>query len=124
MLLSAGSKASETINGNGVIISEKRNVDDCDHIHLTGSYEIVIDTGKSDSITITADENIVSHIKTIKNGETLKIGPDTAISATNRVVLHMRKNDLSRLSVFGEAYANVARVNPNTFSAKMRVWGR
>jgi len=64
VLLLIFSCSSETIDGSGILESEYRNVDYFTKVSSEGVFEVNITQGLEQSIKITADNNVMTHIKT------------------------------------------------------------
>lgn len=56
--------ASETIEGSGILVSESRDVPFFNSVSSEGVFEVHITQGTQQSIEVTADNNIISHLKT------------------------------------------------------------
>jgi hypothetical protein len=67
---------SEKIKGNGIQATINRTTEPYDEISAGGSFRIELVAGKEGTITISGDENIISHIITEVKGSKLKIGFD------------------------------------------------
>jgi hypothetical protein len=68
------SPALRSIQGDGDIIEERRPVSDSTCLALTGSGEVFIRQGESESLTIEADKNIMDYIKVEVHDGTLVLG--------------------------------------------------
>lgn len=62
------------IKGNGVQATITRTTESYDEISAGGSFKVELVAGKEGTITISGDENIISHIVTEVKGSMLKIG--------------------------------------------------
>jgi hypothetical protein len=62
MLLSACGK--KTIGGNGKVVSQQRNLTGFKAISIKGAYDVYLKKGNTESVTIEADSNLLSIIKT------------------------------------------------------------
>lgn len=64
LLLTLTACTKDTIEGSGTPISEIRNVADFTKISSEGVFEVTITKGNSQSVEITADDNIIRRVKT------------------------------------------------------------
>ena len=51
------------IKGSGNLITETRQVSNFDSIDLSGSGEVIVTQGGSESLTIETDDNVMEHVK-------------------------------------------------------------
>ena len=63
----------ETVKGSGDLISETRQVSDFESIKLEGQGKVIVTRGKTQSLVIRADDNIIPHIETIVRNRKLII---------------------------------------------------
>jgi hypothetical protein len=70
------------VRGSGVLASETRSVSDFDSIEITGSADVTVAFGESESVVIEAEDNLLPLITTRVQGKTLVIGfkPNTSVS--------------------------------------------
>jgi len=64
LLLTLTACTKETIGGSGTPISEIRNVANFTKINSEGVFEVTITQGNSQSVELTADDNIMQRVKT------------------------------------------------------------
>ncbi|MCJ7467557.1 MAG: DUF2807 domain-containing protein [Maribacter sp.] len=64
LLLTVTACTKDTIEGSGSPISEIRNVTDFTKVSSEGVFEVTITHGNSQSVEITADDNIIQRVKT------------------------------------------------------------
>lgn len=92
-----------SIRGSGNVISEGREVDDFDRIHLDGVGEILITQGDTEGLVIEAEDNIMTLIETGVRGDTLEIGMQSgrSIIPTKDLKFYVTVLDLEGLSIDG-----------------------
>ena len=71
---------TKTINGSGNVITEKRDVQNFDRVDLKGIGNLTIIQGSEESLTITADENLMQYITSKVVNGTLEIGMEPNVS--------------------------------------------
>ena len=77
----------DTVRGSGEIATEVREVSGFSEVHLEGSGDVIVDVGKSESLTIAADDNLLELIATSGSGSRLVIEFDgVAIAGSADVV--------------------------------------
>lgn len=108
--------SSDGLRGNGVLITQKRIITDYSELYIKGSYNVMIDSSSSDTVTIEGEENILTRIKTEKTGKVLKIYPDTAISCTIPITIKIKKEDLAVLDLLGESTVKCNKMENEKFN--------
>lgn len=104
------------IQGSGNVVTETRPVSNFDSIVLSGSGEVIITQGGSESLTIETDDNVMEHVKAEVEGGTLKLGLVTGrptgvnIQSTSRLVFYVGVDDLSGLDTSGSGEIEADRI--------------
>lgn len=85
--------------GSGNVISEDRDVSGFNKVSVSGSGNIYIEQGDMESLTIEAEDNIISLIEAKVSGNTLKIGLKTgaSISFTKDIKYHLKVKELESI---------------------------
>lgn len=65
------------VQGSGVEASESRSVEPFDRIELDGSADVIVHVGKTQSVTVRCDDNLLEHVRTRVVHRTLEIGMDS-----------------------------------------------
>ena len=60
--------------GSGVIVTESRSVDDFNAVTASGILDIRITSGNTQSVAVTANDNIIDMVTTTVTGSTLAVG--------------------------------------------------
>lgn len=98
-----------TIVGSGNVISESRTVSGFNGVSLSGAGRLIVDRNGFESLTITAEENILPHLTSRVSGGLLDLGVETGKSVnTNREILYevsASRFDELRISGAGDAEA-------------------
>lgn len=95
------------IQGSGNVIVETRQVSNFNSIDLSGSGEVIVTQGGSESLTIETDDNVMEYVEAEVEGGTLKLGLVTGIptgvnvQSTTTLVFYVGVDDLTRLSTSG-----------------------
>jgi len=94
---------ARVITGSGDVITETRQVNDFDRISISGSGEVIVTQGESESLSIETDDNVMDHIEAEVEGGTLKLGMKDGINliSTTRLVFYVGVDDLAGLSISG-----------------------
>jgi hypothetical protein len=96
-----------SISGSGHVISETRNMSGFSKVSLEGSGRVVIEQGGPESLTVTSDDNLLSHIKTEVRGSTLVLGEKSGVSLSpsQDIVFKVTLRTLDNLDVSGSGAA-------------------
>jgi hypothetical protein len=91
------------VRGSGSLVTETRPVSDFERIVLSGSGEVIVTQGGSESLSIETDDNIMEHLITeVKNGTlTLGFEPGVNIVSPTELVFSVGVDDLSAMVISG-----------------------
>jgi hypothetical protein len=94
-----------TIRGSGNVVGEEREVDDFDHISLTGIGRVVLSQGERTSLTVRTDDNLLPYIGTeVRNGILVLGFSDQARGKSldpSELAFHLQVREISRLDLSG-----------------------
>lgn len=97
----------KVIRGSGNVVTEDRQVSNFDRIALEGSGEVIVTQGRSESLTVETDDNVMEHVKSEVENRTLTLGLVTGIptgvnvQSTTRLIFYVGVDDLNGLSISG-----------------------
>ena len=103
------------IRGNGNLKTESRSVTAFTRIDAGGFYQINWQPG-SPTLTVTTDENLLSHVTTEMEGDVLKIHLRGHIAPTKRITIAVSSPSLTGADLNGAVSMNVASLAANTFA--------
>jgi hypothetical protein len=91
------------ITGSGDLITETRQVSNFDRIELSGSGEVIVTQGGSESLSIETDDNVMKHVKAEVEGGTLKLGFEEGVSiiSSTRLIFYVGVDDLTGVAISG-----------------------
>lgn len=97
------------VRGSGRIATESRLVRGFDGIDMRGVGRVVIEVTGSESVTVTADDNVLRYLDSYVSGGVLHLGVANGISVELRREIEYRVTvrDLRSLRVSGAAFAEV-----------------
>ncbi len=98
----------ETIKGNGNVKIETRQVSNFTSLTSQGSMNIEISYGSENSLTIEADDNLLSYIETtVEDGRlTIKSKKNVNLRATSRMIVHVSMTKINSLKLSGSGNMN------------------
>jgi hypothetical protein len=94
------------VRGSGVLATETREVGDFDSIQLDGSGKLLVTQGESTSLSIEAEDNIISSLSSSVVGNKLKLGYQDrfwqkAILPTQTILYHLTVPNLEAVTLNG-----------------------
>ena len=107
----------ERIDGSGNIITESRDVSGFDEVVVLGSGSVVVDVTGTESLTITADDNLMAVLTSEVKGTKLELGVDSvkSISPSEGIEYQITATDLTAVSILGSADFVVTGVDTPSF---------
>lgn len=90
-----------TVDGNGKIVSEEREVSDFNKIDIAGAYEVFISQGNQEKIELSADENLMEYIETDVKGKTLKISSQENLNSDSPLEVYITIKNLEEITTSG-----------------------
>jgi hypothetical protein len=92
-----------SIHGDGSITSENRSISDFTTIDAAGSFDIQWTSGQS-ALSITTDQNLLAHIRTVVSGDTLRIYSDEALAPTKGIKVVLSSRAIKDLDLKGAVH--------------------
>ncbi len=98
-----------SVQGSGKIIKQTVNVSNFDSVSLEGSGNVYVKQGKTESLTIEADDNILPLLDTSVTGSELVLGmkPGQSITPSKPIVYRLTVKDLNSISLKGSGNFDV-----------------
>jgi hypothetical protein len=108
-----------SVSGSGHVTSETRNMSGFSNVSLEGSGRLVIAQGGVESLTVTADDNLMPYIQTEVRGGTLVLGQKNGVSLSpsTDIVFKVTTRKLDTLDISGSGVAEAKGLQ----SAKMKI---
>ncbi|MFM1945667.1 MAG: hypothetical protein RI897_4649, partial [Verrucomicrobiota bacterium] len=111
----AGCSVVPSIRGNGVKVSEEREVGEFHGLAIAGSGRAIITRADKESLEVEADENLLPYIEAEVRGGDLHIGMRGNLSFTEGPVFRIGVRNLDRLHLSGSLRAEVDRLEAERF---------
>lgn len=107
----------ERITGSGNVITESRDVSGFDEVVVLGRGDVFVDVGGTDSLTISADDNLMAVLTSDVAGSKLELGvePNTPISPSQEIEYQITVADLSAVTILGSADFVVSGIDTPSF---------
>jgi len=116
-LLTAGC-GSAGIRGSGNVVTEPRNVANFTQVILRGSGQLVLDQNGTESLTITADDNLLPYLTSDIDGNRLTLGTkdSTNVSPSKDIIYKVSAKNLNGLQVAGSGSADAKGIKTERLS--------
>ena len=111
-MLTVTACSTRIIYGSGDLIQETRQVSNFDSISLSGSGEVIVTQGGSESLSIETDDNVIEYIEAEVEGGTLKLGFKNRVNiiSTTKLVFYVGVDDLTSLKISGSGDFEADRI--------------
>ena len=99
-----------TVHGSGVVVTEERAVSDVSEVAVSGDALVTIVRGDYTSVSVTADDNVLPHLATETDGNTLRLrSAGSSVRPTTRPEYKVTLPRLDALTVSGAGRATVEK---------------
>jgi hypothetical protein len=89
------------VHGSGHVISENRNGGSFSKLSISGSYKVILKQDSSESIKITADDNLLKYIKTETSGNRLRIYSKRSFCNNGQIIVNVGVRNLEEVKASG-----------------------
>ena len=95
--------SSHGVHGSGNVVTESRSVSGFNSVKLKGTGQVLIDENGSESLTITADDNLMPYLTTEINGSQLVLGTkdNTNLNPSKDIIYKLAVKDLNAIEMGG-----------------------
>ena len=111
MIMAGCGKSIIPIKGNGNVETETRALSGFSSIDNEGAYEVYIIQDEVSEVSIEAESNLISHIRTEINGSTLRIYSKENLKTHYAIKLYIRTPDVNRVTLSGSGLIDLGTVN-------------
>jgi hypothetical protein len=97
------SSPSDVVLGSGNVVSESRPVENFDAVALTGIGRLVMEASDRESLTITAEDNILPLLRSEVVGGTLEFGPvpRSRLNPTREILYTLTYREMNTIATSG-----------------------
>jgi hypothetical protein len=107
------------VQGSGHLKSETRHVGSFSKVRVEGSIDVEAKIGSQTDLKVSADDNLLSLIKTRVEGDTLIIRSEGSFSTNNRMVVQFSAPKIQAASVAGSGDVKVDGLRGGDFAASI-----
>ena len=90
-----------TIDGNGIVVKEKRTIETFTKIDISGGFEIMMNQGNEERLELETDENLLELIETEVKNNTLYISSTKPIGNASSLKLYITTVNLEDIDASG-----------------------
>ncbi len=87
--------------GDGNVVKEDRQVSGFTSLEVSGAFQVFLYQGKSESLTVEADQNLMPLIKTEVKGDRLKIYTEGSIKKATKMNIYLTFEELEMIDISG-----------------------
>lgn len=113
------SVSANCVQGNGVEKSTERSLDVFEKVIVKGAFTVNVTNGKTPDFTIRGDENIIDHIVSKVDGDTLQVYPDRSICPVQNLEVDISLQNIVLLSAMGTMQVELRGVNGNMLTIEI-----
>ena len=96
------------ITGSGNVVTQEEAISGFDKVEVSHTFNVDISQGKTFSVVVRIDDNLLQYLQVVKQGSTLKIGLKTArISRDSTLEAEVTMPELTGLDLSGASHANI-----------------
>ncbi|HUS93979.1 MAG TPA: head GIN domain-containing protein [Patescibacteria group bacterium] len=120
-LLAACDQIAIGTRGSGKVITEERVVSGFDKVHLSGSGEVTIIQGDSESLVIEVEDNILPLLESEVVAGTLNLGPkeNKLVNATKPIKYTITMREVNGISSTGSGKINAAEIDAGVLGIEL-----
>jgi hypothetical protein len=107
------------IRGNGRVKQETRTIAEFDRLEAGGAFTIKVRVGSVPSLSISAEENLLSYIRTSVKGNRLIIDTKKNISPRKEILITITTPDLNSVDVSGANNVSIAEISTSDFDVSL-----
>ncbi len=113
--------ACSVTRGSGQLATTQREVTGFTKVELTGQGDVIIEQTGSDSLTISAEDNLLPLLTSDISGDTLVLGtkPNTTIETTKPITYSVTVKDLNGLAVSGSGTISAPKLATTALSTEI-----
>jgi len=113
--------ACSVTRGSGQLATTQREVTGFTKVELTGQGDVVIEQTGSDSLTISAEDNLLPLLTSDVSGDTLVLGtkPNTTIETTKPITYSVTVKELNGLAVSGSGTISAPKLAATALSTEI-----
>lgn len=113
------SKPAPTLDGSGVVATERRQVAPFEAVSVEGDFEVLVRVAPETSLTLTGDDNLLPLVRTEVREGTLHIGATRGVSSRRGIRVSLTTPSLQAVAVSGSSRVDARRFRAEAFRASV-----
>ena len=107
-------------SGSGKLVNETKNVSGFNKVALNGTGNLIINQGNAESLTVEAEDNVVSNIKTEVNNNQLNIKfENLVVVPTKPVNYYLTVQNINSINISGAGKVQSNNLNSNNLNIEI-----
>ena len=113
--------ACSITKGSGTVVSQTREVSGFTKVELRGSGELTIEKTGTESLSISADDNLLPRLTSNVSGDTLILGtrPNLRIVPSKPITYRLTVKDLTGMAVSGSGSVRMSNLMTNSLTTRI-----
>lgn len=111
--------SSGCIEGNGKEKMEEREISSFTQMEVDGAFDITVTSGRKASLRISGDSNVLPHIVSKVEGDTLKLFAKKSVCASLPISVTVETEELTRLAASGANDISVKGIDTPKFTVSL-----
>jgi len=113
--------ACSITKGSGKVVSQTREVSGFTKVELSGSGELTIEETGTESLSISAEDNLSPRLSSEISGDTLILGtkPNTTIVPSKPITYMLTVKDLTGIALSGSGIVRMSNLMTNSLTSKI-----
>ena len=114
------------VRGSGNVITETRTVAGFNAVELSGIGTLIIEQGDKEALEITAEDNLMSHIKSNVSGSRLQLGGDEFVNIhpTKDIIYRLKVKNLNQIESSGLGKVELKKLETDNLVIEISGSGR
>jgi carbon monoxide dehydrogenase subunit G len=114
------------VRGSGNVITETRTVSGFNAVELSGIGTLIIEQGAREALEITAEDNLMSHIKSNISGSRLQLGGEEFVNMrpTKDIIYRLKVKNLSQIESSGLGKMEMKKLASDNLTIEISGSGR
>jgi len=104
------------IRGSGTLKTEARSVSGFTAVQVHGSAKLIVEQSDTESLSVTADDNLLQHLKSEVRGSSLILGPEgvVSLSPSETVTWKLTVRKLNSIGVSGDVAVDAKNIHTDS----------
>jgi hypothetical protein len=108
-------------SGSGKVVNETKNVSGFNGVALNGTGNLIITQGTTESLTVEAEDNVITNIKTEVNNNQLNINSEQKMLVpTKPINYYLTVKNISSIDISGAGKIESTNLNTDTLNIKIK----